>query len=397
MGIVRGTESSSFQLGRLLLWVLGVSVLAVLWSSGWPEKIINQKFIQNAEQVRSAAFWKRSGHGVLCTLCPRRCFLPEGGRGWCRVRVNTNQKLYSQVFGFPAAVHVDPIEKKPVFHLLPGSKAFSLATAGCNLGCQFCQNWTLSTSNPESLPAEFMTPEKIVALALQTGSRSIAYTYSEPVVFYEYMREIAELAHRAGLYNVMITAGYIEEQPLRELLPVMDVVKVDLKGFEPDFYRHLVKGELVYVQRTLKTIAEIGTQLEIVNLLIPTQNDSEKSIRALCEWVVRDLGDTTPLFFSRFTPQYRMQNLPITPRATLLRAREIAREVGLHYIYLGNIQDPEGENTVCPNCNLVLVDRQGYVIVENKLLDRNTCQRCGELIPGIWQDNRLPIVKSQLE
>ncbi|MCK5243570.1 AmmeMemoRadiSam system radical SAM enzyme [bacterium] len=379
----------SFQSGKSVLWLLLVAAFTIFWAGGWLEKHIQKNYIYREESVRAAAYWKRADHGVLCMLCPRRCFIPEGGRGWCRVRVNAMQKLYTQVYGLPAAVHVDPIEKKPVFHLLPGSRAFSIATAGCNLNCQFCQNWTLATSNPETLPAEFLSPHKIVAMALRTGSRSIAYTYSEPVVFYEYMREIAELAHRAGLYNVMITGGYIAEKPLRELLPLLDVIKVDLKGFEPSFYRHLVKGELHYVKRTLKIIAEVGTQLEVVNLLIPTQNDSEASIRALCEWVAHDLGKATPLFFSRFTPQYRMQNLPVTPQETLHRARVIARDAGLQYIYLGNVMDPEGENTICPNCDLVLVDRHGYAILENRLVRRNTCPRCGERIPGIWQDKRL--------
>jgi len=373
------------------LWFMFTIVLVCFWGNGWPERLLQRYFIADHAEIHTAAYWIQQDHGVVCQLCPRHCFLPEGGRGWCRVRVNMNQRLYTQVYGLPAAMHVDPIEKKPVFHLLPGSRAFSIATAGCNLSCKFCQNWTLSTANPETLPGSFLSPRKVVALAQQTGCRSIAYTYSEPVIFYEYMVEVAKLAHEAGLYNVMITAGYIEVEPLQRLLPLMDVIKVDLKGFDNRFYRRVVNGELKYIQRTLKIIADFGTQLEVVNLLVPTQNDSPEQIWALSCWIAEELGNKTPVFFSRFTPHHQMRNLPVTPYATMQRARKIALEAGLQYVYMGNILDPSGENTFCPNCQLVLVERHGYTILRNRLENRETCPRCGEYIPGIWTDFRSEI------
>lgn len=372
---------------RLAAWLGLVLLGAVLWGGGLPGRWLQSACVVGDPKVHGAWFWDRACHGAVCGLCPRRCFLPEGMKGWCRVRVNAGGSLYTLVFGRAAAVHVDPIEKKPVFHLLPGSSAFSVATAGCNLGCEFCQNWSLSQEDPESLPADTLLPEQIVAAALRTGSRSIAYTYSEPVVFYEYMAETARLARSAGLYNIVITAGYIEPEPLRRLLPLLDVVKVDLKSLDPGYYRTIVGGRLEFVQRTLEVLARSGVQLEIVNLIVPGQNDSAEQVTHLSRWVKERLGPDTPVFFSRFIPCYRMPNTVMTPASDLQAARDLARREGLKYVYIGNLTGDEGENTFCPACGLRLVHRIGYAVLAN-VIRGGRCPRCGERIPGIWTDRR---------
>jgi pyruvate formate lyase activating enzyme len=374
---------------RLAAWLGLVLAGVLLWGGGFPGRWLQRAWVAEDPRVHGGWFWDRACHGVVCGLCPRRCFLPEGMKGWCRVRVNAGGSLYTLVFGRAAAVHVDPIEKKPVFHLLPGSRAFSLATAGCNLRCDFCQNWSLSQEDPESLPADTLLPAQIVAAAKGTGSRSVAYTYSEPVVFYEYMAETARLARAAGLYNVMITAGYIEPEPLRRLLPLLDVIKVDLKSLDPGYYRTVVGGRLEFVQRTLEILAGSGKQLEIVNLLVPGQNDAAEQVTRLSRWVRTRLGPDTPVFFSRFMPCYRMPNTVMTPETDLHAARDLAQREGLRFVYIGNLAGDDGENTYCPNCGLRLVHRVGYAVLADLIQDGH-CPRCGEHIPGIWTDTRRP-------
>ncbi|MCB4755802.1 MAG: AmmeMemoRadiSam system radical SAM enzyme [Elusimicrobia bacterium] len=362
--------------------------------------------------VKEARYWHTVCAGVQCHLCPFECFLPEGARGRCRVRMNHGGRMVTLVYGHPVSVHIDPIEKKPVFHLLPGSWIYSLATMGCNLKCAFCQNWEISQSYPEQAPGKTLvprgleivgveggqatarlrqddvstlTPQEVVDAALATRCRSIAYTYSEPVVFFEYMLETARLAKAKGLKNVMVSAGYIEPRPLAELAPYFDVIKIDLKGFDERFYRNTVGGELKYVLRTLKELKEHGVLTEIVNLVVPTLNDKEGDFKKLAVWVRENLGTDTPLFFSRFSPQYRMQNLPSTPVETLERAREIALKEGLHYVYVGNVPGHPAESTYCPACRQILVRRYGYAVLENRLLPEGRCPYDGTKIPGVWE------------
>ncbi len=334
--------------------------------------------------VREAKWWKSACAGVQCTLCPFDCFLPEGARGRCNVRMNQAGRLVTLVYGQPLAVHVDPIEKKPVFHLYPGSRSFSLATAGCNLRCSFCQNWEISQVRPEQAKGQTMMPEQVVENALLTDSRSIAYTYSEPAVFYEYVYDTARLAKERGLKNVMVSAGYIHEAPLKELSPFIDVMKVDLKGFNEDFYRKTVGGKLKYVLNTIVNVAKFGIFGEIVNLVIPTLNDSPGEIRQLCRWVRREVGPDFPVFFSRFTPQYQLKNLPPTPVETIQRAREIGLEEGLHYVYTGNTPGDAGENTYCPTCHRALIERYGYAVIAYRLKSGGFCPYDGTKIPGVW-------------
>ncbi|MBI5209931.1 MAG: AmmeMemoRadiSam system radical SAM enzyme [Elusimicrobia bacterium] len=361
--------------------------------------------------AKQALFWKSACAGVQCLLCPFNCFLPEGARGICRVRMNVGGRLMTLVHSHPVSVHLDPIEKKPVFHLLPGSLIYSLAAVGCNLRCSFCQNWEISQSFPEevsgktAVPRELrilaasggmaqamvvadealsLKPDEVVRAALATRSRSVAYTYSEPAVFYEYVLDTAALVKKAGLHNVMVTAGYINPEPLAKLAPLFSVIKVDLKGFNEGFYRRMVGGELRFVLRTLRELRKNKVLTEVVNLVVPTLNDDMEEIKAMCAWIHANLGPDTPLFFSRFQPQYKVQNLPPTPVETLTLARSMGMKAGLRYVYVGNVPGHPGENTYCPKCRQVMVRRQGYAILENRLSPAGRCPNDGTRIPGVW-------------
>lgn len=335
-------------------------------------------------RMRQARWWKTACAGVQCVLCPFECFLPEGQRGICNVRQNVGGRLMTLVYAQPVSIHLDPIEKKPVHHLLPGTTAYSLSTVGCNLRCAFCQNWEISQALPEHAIGALRAPAQLVQEALAAGSASMAYTYAEPAVFYEYVHDTAVLARQAGLRNVMVSAGYINPEPLRELAPLMDVVKIDLKGFNERFYRRVVKGELRFVLRTLRELRRLNTLVEIVTLVVPGMNDDPREIRAMCEWIRREMGPRTPLFFSRFTPHYRLQNLPPTPVETLERAHAIAKAVGLDYVYIGNVHGHPTESTYCPACGRVMVGRYGYAVTAYHLMPGGLCPFDGTQIPGIW-------------
>ncbi len=321
--------------------------------------------------------------GVRCSLCPNECMIAPGQCGACKARQNIQGKLHSMVYGLIATAHVDPIEKKPLFHVLPASKAFSIASTGCNMRCLFCQNWEISQSFPGDVESRPATPEQVVEQALQSGSRSIAFTYNEPIINYEFVLDVAKLAKGRNFKTVMISNGYIREEPLRELLKYIDAYKVDLKAFDQRFYSKFTGGRLEPVLRSLKVIKESGVWLEIVVLLVPGQNDDPESIRAMARWIKENLGDQVPLHFSRFHPQYKLQNLPPTPPESILRAREIARDEGLKYVYTGNIANPEGETTYCPRSGEKAIVRQGYFVTANHLVN-GACPD-GETIPGIWE------------
>ena len=337
-------------------------------------------------RFRQADWEKQDCLGVQCELCPFRCFLPEGSRGICRVRMNVAGKLRTLVYAQPVSVHVDPIEKKPVYHMLPGSRIFSIATVGCNLRCSFCQNWEISQCYPEEAMSsgQIMTPEQVVAAAIEANCNSIAYTYSEPTVFYEYVLDTARLAREKGLKNVLVSAGYINTKPLAQLAPYFDVIKIDLKGFNEKFYRDVVGGDIKYVLATLKELHELGVFTEVVNLVVPTLNDDMQEIARMCKWIYDNLGPDTPLFFTRFVPQYRLANLPATPVETLEEARKIAIATGLRYVYIGNMPGHPAENTYCPECGRVLVQRYGYAIMENNIKN-GRCIFCSRKIPGVWE------------
>lgn len=377
-------------LAQSLRLVGAAAVLAVPSGAAWllcrypPPGTLRKVADASNPLMRQARWWKTACAGVQCTLCPFECFLPEGQRGICNVRQNVGGRLMTLVYAQPVSIHIDPIEKKPVHHLLPGTTAYSLATVGCNLRCAFCQNWEISQALPEHAVGTLRTPAQIVQAALAAGSASVAYTYAEPAVFYEYVHDTAVLAKQAGLHNVMVSAGYINPEPLRELAPLMDMVKIDLKGFNERFYRRVVKGELRFVLRTLRELRRLNTLVEIVNLVVPGMNDDPREIRAMCEWISREMGPQTPLFFSRFTPNYRLQNLPPTPVETLERAHAIAKEVGLDYVYIGNVHGHPTESTFCPKCGRVMIKRHGYSVQEYNLQSGGYCPFDGTRIPGIW-------------
>ncbi len=323
---------------------------------------------------------------VVCELCPRKCVIPEGGAGDCRVRVNIGGKLLASTYGRPSAMHVDPMEKKPLYHFHPGSPVFSIATAGCNLHCLNCQNWQLSQSGGEEIEEIFNAdPVDLVALARDQGCESIAYTYSDPVVFYEYVYDSSILAHEAGMQNVFITAGYINTEPLRRLCKVIDATNTDLKAFDDGFYRKTTGATLQPVLDALVTFREEGVWLEVTNLLIPTLNDDLSMIRRMAKWIRSELGEGTPLHFSRFHPMYRMRNLPPTPGETLDRARQEAMDAGLKYVYIGNISGHMGNSTYCPVDGTLLIKREGFLISEYNLTSDGRCPTCNEPVPGVWQ------------
>ncbi len=323
---------------------------------------------------------------VVCELCPRECVIPEGEAGDCRVRVNIGGRLRASTYGRPSAMHIDPMEKKPLYHFHPGSSVFSIATAGCNLHCLNCQNWQLSQRGGEEMEQIYRAdPPQLIELARENGCESIAYTYSDPIVFYEYVQDSSELARQAGLHNVFITAGYINKKPLRQLCQVLDASNTDLKAFDDRFYREVNGGTLKPVLDALVTFREQGVWLEVTNLVIPTLNDDLSMIRRMAKWIRDELGEDTPLHFSRFHPQYRMRNLPPTPGETLDRARKEAMDAGLRFVYVGNVLGHEGNSTYCPQDGTLLIGRVGFRITENNLTPDGRCPSCDRPIPGVWQ------------
>ncbi len=347
---------------------------------------LNSYAAENKTIPHPASFWQTiKGNIIQCLLCPRKCVLDVNQRGVCTVRINKDGKLYSLGYGNPVAVHIDPIEKKPFFHVAPGEPIFSLAVAGCNMRCIFCQNWQISQSRPDETENYQMTPENVVDSTIKNKCRFIAYTYTEPIVFYEYMLDIAKLAKTKGLKNTMHSCGYINPEPLKELLKYMDAVNIDLKGFSEEFYKKIgLLAQLQPVLDTLKTIKQEGVWLEITNLIIPEFNDDPKKIRQMCVWIKENLGDEVPLHFSRFTPQFKLMNLPPTPIEKLEEAYNIAKEVGLKYVYIGNAPGHKYENTYCPNCGKLLVKRTGYETSEINIKE-GKCEFCGYKIAGRWE------------
>lgn len=384
--------------GRSLLKKLGafLFLLAAVGSAAWI--VVSRERAARAEVageppsapavagggLHEARWYEPLAGGLVhCQLCPNSCRLPEGKIGLCRARKNVGGKLQSLVYGQIASVHVDPIEKKPFYHVLPGSRAFSLATPGCNMRCLFCQNWEISQAFPWEVRTVAATPEEVVAEALRSGAPAIAFTYNEPTIFYEYMLDIAKLAKAKGLKTLVISNGYICPGPLKELLPFIDAYKVDFKAFDPKFYAEMTGGSRDPVLQTMKIIRASGVWLEVVTLLVTGKNDDEEQIRQLARWVKENLGDDVPLHFSRFQPMHKLANLPPTPVETVVRARAIAIEEGLKYVYCGNIPLTVGDSTRAPKTGQIVIERQGYFVVRNELVDGVAPD--GEKIPGVWR------------
>ncbi len=324
---------------------------------------------------------------VRCTLCPKECVLAPGQRGDCRARINYQGRLVTLVYGKPVSANpYDPVEKKPLFHFLPGTKVFSIATAGCNLHCKFCQNYEISQLNPDDAPPSRvydLPPEKLIHAAKRFRCRSIAYTYAEPMTFFEYTRDSQELAHRSGIKNILVTAAYINEGPLKELCKHADGANVDLKSLTDQYYRDICFGTLKPVLRALEVMKEQGVWLEITNLVVPTLNDDLDMIKRMCQWIAETLGPETPLHFSRFTPRYKMRHLPPTPADSLARARQAAFDQGLKFPYVGNVHVPGGGDTLCPGCKKPVIKRRGYSILAFDV-SGGKCKSCGTEIPGVW-------------
>lgn len=337
------------------------------------------------EKLKEALYYdKLDNKFVQCRLCPRSCTIPPGSRGFCGVRENRDGALYALSYARPVAIHIDPIEKKPLFHFLPGSTAFSIATAGCNLRCKFCQNWEISQRKPEEVDYIYLEPKDLIQRVKDSGSPTLAYTYTEPTIFYEYMLESAKLARAEGIKNIMHSAGFINEEPLRGLAKYLDAANIDLKGFKEDYYRQMTEGGLEPVLRALKILKEEGVHLEITNLVLSGYNDDPETMTKMCLWIKENLGADTPLHFSRFFPMYKLVSLQPTPVETLEKARAIALGCGLKYVYIGNVAGHPAENTYCPKCKEILAERRGVFLISGINIVDGKCKFCGEKIAGVW-------------
>ncbi|MDY0169994.1 MAG: AmmeMemoRadiSam system radical SAM enzyme [Thermoguttaceae bacterium] len=352
-----------------------------------------------ADGARTAGWWQGSDdESVLCNLCPRHCRIVPGKRGFCFVRENRAGRLVSATYGRSTGFCIDPIEKKPLFHFFPGTAVLSFGTAGCNLGCRYCQNWTMSRSRDVAAGSELAQPETIANAATQLDCKSVAFTYNDPIIWAEYAIDTAAACRAAGVKTVAVTSGYITEQARAEFLRYIDAANVDLKGFTEAFYHDYCGGQLAPVLDTLRYLArETEVWLEITNLVIPGANDSPAEIEQMCQWIARELGPDVPLHFTAFHPDFQVNDRGPTPRETLLMAHRIARRAGLHHIYTGNLDDPEHQATLCPECGQVVIGRHGYVLTPYRITD-GRCSHCGAPIagrfadgPGDWGGRRLPI------
>ncbi len=353
-----------------------------------------------------AKFWHGLDDGrIQCDLCPRFCKLHDGQRGFCYVRAREGDRMVLTTYGRSSGFCVDPIEKKPLNHFLPGTPVLSFGTAGCNLGCKFCQNWDISKSREMDTLADQASPDAIARAAERLGCRSVAFTYNDPVIFHEYAVDVARACRPRGIRTVAVTAGYVCAEPRSEFYANMDAANVDLKAFSEDFYRKLTGAELAPVLATLEyVVRHTDTWLELTTLLIPGWNDSDDEIRRMAAWVVDHLGPQVPMHFTAFHPDWRMRDVPPTPPETLSRARELAMEQGVFFAYTGNVIDPEGQSTFCPHCKHCVIGRDGYAILSWDLNERGACNRCGNTLPGVfesrpgrWGPRRQPVRLAEFE
>ncbi|TKB54276.1 AmmeMemoRadiSam system radical SAM enzyme [Ferrimonas aestuarii] len=328
---------------------------------------------------------------VQCDLCPRHCQLREGKRGACFVRANHNNQIVLTSYGRSSGFCIDPIEKKPLNHFLPGTPVLSFGTAGCNLSCEFCQNWSISKSRQWDSLSQHALPETIAHAAKTHQCRSVAFTYNDPVIFLEYAVDTAQACRQQGIKSVAVTAGYIDAKPREQFFAHMDAVNVDLKAFTEPFYRKICHGQLAPVLETLAYIKqETSAWLEITNLMIPDENDSLKDVEAMCRWLLDNVGTDTPLHFSAFHPDFHMMDKPKTPKSTLVSARNLAKEMGLNYVYTGNVVDPNGDATHCPNCDTLLIQRDWYQLTQWNLSSHQgqaRCSNCHASIAGVFEPN----------
>ncbi|KAF0193080.1 MAG: pyruvate formate lyase activating enzyme [Gammaproteobacteria bacterium] len=358
------------------------------------------------ETVVPTQYWHRLDDGrVQCDLCPRACRLHEGQQGLCFVRARRNDAIVLTTYGRSSGFCVDPIEKKPLNHFLPGTPVLSFGTAGCNLACKFCQNWDMSKSREMDILADSASPETIAYAAQQLGCRSVAFTYNDPVIFHEYAIDVAQACRDRGIKTVAVTAGYICAKPRREFFRNMDAANVDLKAFTEHFYRHVTGSTLQPVLETLQYLKhETSVWFELTTLLIPGHNDSDAELQQMTRWVVEKLGPDVPMHFTAFHPDWKMMDTPPTPPATLMRAREIAVQNGVRYAYTGNVHDSVGGSTYCHHCGTRLIGRDWYVLTDWNLVDDRKCRRCGTVCagvfdgpPGDWGSRRMPVRLQAME
>ena len=330
-----------------------------------------------------ARWWETVEKGkVLCTLCPRYCKIGEGQPGFCYIRQNHSGKLYTIGYGRPTGFAIDPIEKKPLNHFYPGTPILSFGTAGCNLGCRFCQNWSISKAKLDELNSLNVSPEEVVQLAQRNNVPSIAFTYNDPTIFGEYVIDISKIAREAGIKTVMVTAGYIDKEARKDVYKYIDAANVDLKGFTERFYFKLTFSHLNDILDTLVWLKkETDVWFEITTLLIPDENDAPEEIKQECEWILKNLGDAVPLHFTAFHPDFKMTDKERTPGRTLTKSRDIALSMGIKYCYTGNIHNPEGQTTYCPNCKTPLIKRDWHSVNSNKM-NEGKCFKCGTIIEG---------------
>lgn len=331
-----------------------------------------------------ARWWENAGDKVRCYLCPRYCLIGDGKTGFCFIRKNEGGILYSIGYARPAAIHIDPVEKKPLFHFLPSTPILSLGTAGCNLGCLFCQNWDISKARIDQVNSVYVPPEKLVSLAIHYKCPSIAFTYNEPTIIGEYIIDTAKIAREYGIKIVMVSNGYISKEAFYDVYQYVDAANIDLKAITETFYQKITLSHLEPVKETLIRLKELGTVwFEITNLIIPTLNDSTEELKRLSEWVLKNLGDSIPLHFTAFHPDYKLNNLPNTPKDKLIEARNIALRMGIKYVYTGNVWYSEGSTTYCPSCREPLITRSWHDVTMIRLKN-GKCPNCGTAISGVW-------------
>jgi pyruvate formate lyase activating enzyme len=373
---------------KTVLIILPLAVISFLYLSALSRQPARQisSATPRSEEIKTmeAMYYDSlSDNKVQCQLCFRKCVIPEGKTGYCRVRENKEGKLYTLIYGQPSAVHLDPVEKEPQHHFLPGTDMLCLGTVGCNYKCRHCQNWHLSQARPGDLRVYDLPPEEVISMSKRMDVPTISFTYNDPVVMYEYLYDVAKLAKKEGLRILWHSNGSLNPEPLRELLRYTDAVTIDLKGFSDEAYRNS-EAQLKPVLQSLKIIKESGVWLEIVYLVIPTVNDDITEIREMCRWLSANLGSDVPLHFSRFFPNYQLTHLSPTPVSKLETAFKIAKEEGINHVSIGNVPGHTNNSTFCVNCEEVVIQRRHFEVQEIKIT-AGRCDSCGEHIPGVWE------------
>ncbi|TLX74920.1 AmmeMemoRadiSam system radical SAM enzyme [Labilibacter sediminis] len=335
-------------------------------------------------EAKEAEFWVKKGTAIMCMLCPHACVLSEGEIGLCRVRKNNGEKLVSLVYGYPCALQIDPVEKKPLYHFLPGTLTFSTSTVGCNLRCLNCQNYHISQADFNLDRFEYVSPDELVNAAVKNNCKSISYTYTDPNVYYEYARDISILAKDKGLKNIIVSAGYINKKPLRELCKYIDAANIDLKCFDDKVYQRMSQVNLKPVLDTLNILKEENIWLEITNLLVPGYSDDIQMIKKMCQYLVNNGFEDVPLHFSRFHPAHKLSHLQPTSVHILNEAYRVAKNYGIKFVYIGNVMQAETNHTYCSKCGSILIERSGYRVV-NGIEEAGVCKSCNALVPGVWE------------